>query len=185
LIANLLTFMQWESGEAGLRLEPVSLQVVLDAAVVVVGAAARAKGVKLTEEVPPDLPPILADAAALSDALGQLLENAVKFSPNGGQVTLTARRIEGQAAQVPDRLPTGGFVGISVRDMGAGISPEVIPRIFDRFYQADASATRRHGGTGLGLAIVKRVLDAHGARITVESRLGQGTTFSLQLPAAP
>jgi signal transduction histidine kinase len=159
--------------------------VVLDAAVVNIGAAAVAKEVKLTEEIPPDLPPILADAAALSDALGQLLENAVKFTPSGGHVTVTARRIEGQTSQPPDCGSTSGFVGVSVRDTGAGISPEVIPKIFDRFYQADASATRRHGGTGLGLAIVKRVLDAHKARITVESQPGRGTTFFVRLPAAP
>ena len=174
--------------------------MVLDAAVTDVGAAAKTNGVKLTEEVPPELSRIWADAAALSDALGQLLENAGKLTPRGGQVIVTAGRIEGQSdslvfgqpgigperhtTQLPDCRRTGGFVETTMRDAGAGIPAEAIPRIFDRFYQADSSATRRHGGTGQGLAIVKRVLDAHGASITVESHPGHGTTFCLRLPAA-
>ena len=201
LIDGLLTFMQWDSGEAILRLEPVSVQVVLDAAAADADAAAQRKGVTLTRELAPHLPRIRADAPALSNALGQLLDNAVKFTPRGGRVAVTARWVGGssgtQAAggsggdpvqpvgRVPDGQPHQDAVEIGVRDTGVGIAPEAIPRIFDRFYQADSSATRRHGGTGLGLAIVKRILDAHGATITVESLPGQGATFSLRLPPAP
>ncbi|HSB72544.1 MAG TPA: response regulator [Candidatus Methylomirabilis sp.] len=201
LIEDLLTFMQWESGEAILHLEPVSVQVVLDAASAKAGAAAEGKGVTLVRDVPPHLPRIRADASALSNALGHLLENAVKFTPQGGQVVLTARWVGGGSgnqapggsggepmppvAGVPDGHRHQAAVEIAVRDTGIGIKPEAIPRIFDRFYQADSSATRRHGGTGLGLAIVKRILDAHGATITVESLPGHGATFSLRLPEAP
>jgi signal transduction histidine kinase len=79
-------------------------------------------------------------------------------------------------------IDTKKWVELAVRDTGVGISPEAIPKIFDRFYQVDSSTTRQHGGTGLGLAIVKFILDAHGAHITVESLPGTGTTFSIRLP---
>jgi signal transduction histidine kinase len=141
------------------------------------------KGVEVTTEIAADLPQIRADAAALARALGHLVENAVKFTPQGGHVTVTARLVQ------PSPLPPGPpaprqFVELAVRDTGIGIPSEAIPRIFERFYQVDSSSTRQHGGTGLGLAIVKRILDAHAAPIAVESLPGRGTTFSIRLPIA-
>jgi signal transduction histidine kinase len=194
LIDDLLTFMQWESGDISLVLGGARVTKVVEAALARVAAGAEEKGVEVATEIGPDLPQIRADVVALARALGHLLENAVKFTPKGGHVTVTARLLEWSNSRMVDSSQpidqstprpvdkVGHCVELAVRDTGIGIPPEAIPRIFERFYQADSSATRQHGGTGLGLAIVKRILDAHEAPIAVESLAGQGSTFSIRLP---
>ncbi len=210
LIDDLLAFMHWESGETDLRLQQVAVAAVVEVAAAKLFTTAQDKGVQVIQKVPADLPQIQVDVTAIGRALGHLLDNAVKFTPKGGQVTITARVVRGQlgdqatgqsgksrdseSAQLPGRPAIDGvarlpeasreaeWVELAVQDTGVGIPPEVIPRIFDRFYQVDSSTTRQHGGTGLGLAIVKRILDAHGAPITVESLQGAGTTFYIRLP---
>jgi signal transduction histidine kinase len=157
------------------RVEPVVEQALMS-----VSPAAQEKGVDLTMEVGADLPQIRADAAVLAQAIGHLMENAVKFTPRGGHVRVTAQHIWGDSGEAGGR----SFVLLVIRDTGIGIPPGAIPKIFDRFYQVDSSSTRQYGGTGLGLAIVKRILDAHGAPIRVESLEGKGTTFSIRLPVA-
>jgi signal transduction histidine kinase len=193
LIEDLLAFMQWESGETCLRLGAEAVEKVVEEALDRVAAAAKAKGVEVTAEVGADLPHVRVDAAAVGRALGHLLENAVKFTPKGGRVTVTARLVEGSSGQTVDSSqpidestarPRGRarWVELAVRDTGIGIPAEAVSKIFERFYQVDSSSTRQHGGTGLGLAIVKRILDAHEVPIAVESLPGRGTTFSLLLP---
>jgi signal transduction histidine kinase len=187
LIENLLTFMQWESGDARLHLDSARVAEVVREALTRAASAAKVKGVEVATEIAPDLPQIRADAAALARVLGHLMDNAVKFTPKGGCVTVTARLLEdGRAASPtpPGFLASEQFVVLAIRDTGIGIPPEAVPKIFERFYQVDSSSTRQHGGTGLGLAIVKRILDAHEAPIAVESLPGQGTTFSIRLPVA-
>jgi signal transduction histidine kinase len=130
--------------------------------------------------VPERLPPILADKDKLRQVLLNLLNNAVKYSPEGGEVTLSAE----VAHRLPPEHPPGRFVLISVRDQGMGIAREDLPRIFDRFYRVDNSNTRRIGGTGLGLAITKALVELHGGRIWAESNVGQGSVFSFTLPIA-
>jgi signal transduction histidine kinase len=186
LIDNLLAFMQWESGQAGFRPEPLILEAAAQSVLDIVRGVAQEKGVALEAAIPPDLPLVLADRAGLTRALRHLLDNAVKFTPAGGHVTVTARSVQQGsrgAGEQANCLPPE-WVELTVQDTGVGISPEALPRIFDRFYQADASTTRQHGGTGLGLAIVKRILDVHGAAVAVDSTPGLGTTFRLRLPIA-
>ena len=193
LIDDLLTFMHWESGEAALRVQPVAVAAVVELAATKVSAMAQEKGVQVMRTIPAELPQVQVDVTAIGRAFGHLLDNAVKFTPKGGQVTITARLVEWSNSQTVDPsqpidqsttrpIDTKKWVELAVRDTGVGISPEAIPKIFDRFYQVDSSTTRQHGGTGLGLAIVKFILDAHGAHITVESLPGTGTTFSIRLP---
>lgn len=196
LIDDLLTVMEWEGGEISLALGGACVAKVVEEALAWAAAGAHGKGVEVATEIGPDLPQIRADAAALARALGHLVENAVKFTPQGGHVTVTARLVEWSNSRMVDSSQPvdqstsrpidklGQFVELAVRDTGVGIPPEVIPRIFERFYQADSSSTRQHGGTGLGLAIVKRILDAHEAPIAVESLPGQGTIFSIRIPIA-
>ena len=183
LIDDLLTFMQWESGEIDLALNGACVAKVVEEALARGAAGAEEKGVEVATEIGADLPQIRGDATALARALGHLVENAVKFTPKGGHVTVTARLVQ------PSPLPPGPpaprqFVELAVRDTGIGIPSEAIPKIFERFYQADSSSTRQHGGAGLGLAIVKRILDAHEAPVAVESLPGQGTTISIRIPIA-
>jgi two-component system sensor histidine kinase ResE len=119
-----------------------------------------------------DLPPLTGDGDRLAQVLSNLVDNALKHTPDGGSITL-------RAAQ------TDSGVLVDVADTGAGIPPEAIPCIFDRFYQADPSRQGgdRHGA-GLGLAIVKEIVTAHGGTISVRSTLGEGSTFTVALPLA-
>jgi signal transduction histidine kinase len=182
LLRNLLTMMQWESGQARLTLQPVPLEPLLRPCLDGLQAAQPDRGLTLSVDIPLDSPPVLADPEALTCVLRHLLENAVKFTPSGGQVAVAARVADHRDGAEGSAPPPA--VELTVRDTGVGIPPEAVSRIFDRFYQADGSATRRHGGTGLGLAIVKRILDAHGAAVTVESTPGTGTVFRIRLPIA-
>jgi CheY-like chemotaxis protein len=124
----------------------------------------------LTKVVPEDLPPIEGDPQRLHQVLGNVLSNAVKFTPEGG-------RIDVEAAVADDAIE------ITVRDSGIGIAPEFLPFVFDRFRQADSRSTRRHGGLGLGLAIARHLLEQHGGGIQAHSGgPGRGTTVRMRLP---
>jgi two-component system phosphate regulon sensor histidine kinase PhoR len=112
------------------------------------------------------------DAEGLLRMLSNLLDNAVKYNRPGGSVRLRLERHDGHAL-------------VAVEDTGIGIPAESLPRIFERFYRVDKGRSREEGGTGLGLAIVKHVAQAHGGRVEVESRLGEGTAFRVVLPASP
>jgi signal transduction histidine kinase len=126
---------------------------------------------RLESELPDDLPWVNADCALVERALDLLLENALKFSPDGGVITIRAR-------------PDGGMMHIEVEDQGIGIPQKAQPYIFDRFYQVDGSTTRRFSGAGLGLSIVKQVAEAHGGDVGVHSVEGQGSTIYFTIPLA-
>jgi two-component system phosphate regulon sensor histidine kinase PhoR len=123
----------------------------------------------LTIDLPPDLPPVLADPERARQVVTNLVHNAIKFTPPGGKVTTSA-------------AAGGDEVIISVRDTGIGIPADDLLRIFERFYKADQA--RSGGGTGLGLAIAKHIVQAHGGRIWAESVEGKGSTFYFTLPVA-
>jgi len=128
------------------------------------------------------LPDVQVDPKQISRAIMLLLDNALKFTPSGGRIALGAK-----AHVAPDDAPPGwphGYVEVSLSDTGIGIPADELPRIFEKFYQVDASATRSYGGTGLGLALVKQIMEAHGSRLAVESTPGVGSTFRLRLPIA-
>jgi two-component system sensor histidine kinase BaeS len=110
------------------------------------------------------------DSARIRQALGNLISNAIRYTPPGGQVVVGVRRV------------ADGY-NLTVADDGTGIAPDHLPHVFDRFYRAEASRSRTTGGSGLGLAITKHLVEAHGGRITVVSRLGSGSTFTIWIPA--
>ncbi len=127
--------------------------------------AAQARQIEVTRAVAGDLPPLDGDPRRLHQVLGNVLSNAVKFTPDGGRVDIEARL-------------AGDAVCIRVRDTGVGIQPEFLPFVFDRFRQADSGPARRHGGLGLGLAIARHLVELHGGRIRAESAgPAQGTTI--------
>ncbi len=154
-----------------LTLAPVPVYDVCQSAVETLMARAARRNVTLRTTVPFELPPVLADGAALTRVIRHLLDNAIKFSPLNSEVQLVAER-------------RGDRVRIAVSDHGPGIPDDERERIFAVFYQADGSATRRAGGMGLGLALVSKLLKAHHTRIELESELGRGSTFSFELPTA-
>jgi signal transduction histidine kinase len=135
---------------------------------------------RLVIDVPPQIPPAYVDRDKVKQVLFNLLTNAVKYSPRGGEIILSVQ----QAEALPDDHPPGDFLLIRVSDQGIGIPPEDLPRIWERFYRVDNSNTRRIGGTGLGLSIVKGLVELHGGRIWAESEHGKGSVFSLTLPIA-
>jgi signal transduction histidine kinase/CheY-like chemotaxis protein len=170
LVSDLLDVSRIISGKLRLTIQKVELSAVVQAATDVVRPAAEAKGVRMLVSLGPDLGNIAGDPDRLQQVVWNLLINAVKFTPNGGAVTVTARRER-------------STVLLQVLDTGAGIPVEHMPHIFERFHQADATITRAHGGLGLGLAIVRYLVEAHGGTVKAQSEgPGRGASFTVTLP---
>jgi two-component system phosphate regulon sensor histidine kinase PhoR len=169
IVQELLELSRIESGRSPLRLVPVAItDITLPAVQRLLPQAARS-GVEVTTDVPADLAPVLADVERIQQVVTNLLHNAIKFTPAGGRVVVSAHT-------------QGNETIMSVHDTGIGIAAEDLPRIFERFFKADRA--RSTGGTGLGLAIAKHIVQAHGGRIWAESVQGQGSTFYFTLPLA-
>ena len=167
LVEELLELSRIESGAAPLRFAQVDASALVTDSARRFSRQAERADLKLTAEVPVESLPIIADAERLERALGNLIANALKFTPAGGSVTI--------AAEARD-----GSVEISVTDTGIGIEPEQQERVFERFYKADRG--RGDSGTGLGLAIVKHIVRAHEGTVSLTSRPGRGSTFVMRLP---
>jgi two-component system phosphate regulon sensor histidine kinase PhoR len=139
-------------------------------------------------DVPPDAEFVYADPAALRQILSNLFSNSLRYVPDAGEIAVSARPAAGPAPGAKasaENVERKAWVVIEVRDNGAGIPSAHLPRIFERFYRADAARSREEGGTGLGLAIVKHMVEGHGGSIEAESQLGRGTTIRFTLPAPP
>lgn len=174
LVADVLDVSRIITGKLRLKVAPVSIQEILEAAVESVQAAAEAKALRLHVSGGERAGVIRGDADRLQQVFWNLLSNAVKFTPSGGTITVT----------IDDASPD--VVEVAVRDSGAGIAPDFLPHVFERFTQADSSTTRQHGGLGLGLAIVRHLVELHGGSVHAESEgIGRGATFRVRLPARP
>ncbi|MES1182954.1 MAG: ATP-binding protein [Myxococcales bacterium] len=170
LVSELLDTSRIISGKLALTRTRTSAWEITNAAADVIRPAAEAKGVRLIIDVDPDLPLLVGDVARLQQVLGNLLSNAVRYTPRGGRITVTADR-------------SASSVRIRVHDTGEGIDPDHLPRIFERFRQVDTSTTRGAGGLGLGLAIVRQLVEAHGGSTEAHSDgPGCGSTFTVTLP---
>ena len=169
LVEDLRLLAQVESGELQLQLTSARIQDLLQSSVEAMRPRAEAKGVVLSLEADPDLSPLQLDATRISQVVGNLLENAITHTPQGGTVAVSASG-------------SGESVSVSVSDTGPGIPPEDLPRLFDRFYRADPSRSRSTGGSGLGLTIARRLVEAHGGSIEAESTVGEGSRFTMRLP---
>jgi two-component system phosphate regulon sensor histidine kinase PhoR len=173
LTDDLLTLSDLELGRAALHRMAVALPAVVEAAIEVIREKAQQGQVVLRTEVDAAVPPLDADPDRLEQVLVNLLDNAVKYTPAGGTVTLAVRR-----GDTPDA------VEITVTDTGIGIPSEDLPRLTERFYRVDKARSRELGGTGLGLAIVKHIVQAHGGTLRFESEVGGGTTVRVTLSCA-
>jgi PAS domain S-box-containing protein len=170
IIEDLLDMSRIISGKVRLDVQRLDLPAVVAEAIDTVRASASAKGVRLQAIIDPLNTPVTGDPNRLQQVFWNLLSNAIKFTPKGGRVQVLLERVD-------------SHVEVSVIDTGEGISPEFLPYIFNRFQQADASTTRRHGGLGLGLAIVKQLVELHGGSVRVKSSgIGKGATFIVSLP---
>ena len=170
LIEDLLDMSRITSGKVRLDIQPVDPATVVEAAIETVAPSAEAKGISISRVLDPEAGTISGDPGRLQQMVWNLLSNAIKFTAKGGKVQVVLQRVN-------------SHIEISVADTGAGIDAEFLPRIFERFSQADGSSTRTYGGLGLGLAIVKHLVELHGGSIAARSAgLGRGSTFTLQLP---
>ena len=158
------------AGKIAIKRRPVELQAVIAAALDSIGEVAGKKQIRLRLEVDPSVGPVLGDDTRLGQIVGNLLGNAVKFTPQGGEITVT---LEGGKKHAR----------IRVIDSGQGIAGDLLPHVFDRFVQGDLSSTRPHGGLGLGLAIVRDLVRLHGGSVQADSEgPGRGATFIVELP---
>ncbi|MDD5004902.1 MAG: ATP-binding protein [Candidatus Omnitrophica bacterium] len=171
LINDLLDLSKIESGKMKMSLVSLDTVSVIKRAVTVIENQARAKSIALKINLAQGLPKIKADETRFSQVMINLLDNAIKYSSEGGSATISAK-VVGDALQ------------IDISDTGIGISEKDIPRIFERFYRVDKARSRELGGTGLGLSIVKHIVSAHGGQVWVKSELGLGSTFSFTIPLA-
>ena len=169
LVSELLDLARIEAGMVGRQLEDLLLSEMLEEQVSFHKAGAQQKNITITLQIEEELPAITADKQGIEEVLTNLITNAVKYSPPGGSILLQAG-------------VDGDFVSIRVCDTGYGIPEEDLAEIFTRFYRVKDKNTRTIHGTGLGLAIVKSIVDAHHGSIRVESKLEQGTTFTVLLP---
>jgi two-component system phosphate regulon sensor histidine kinase PhoR len=169
IIRELLELSMIESGKVPLSIQPVQPAALWSGVATRMQLQSERNGLRLENECPEDLPPVKADPVRIEQVMINLLHNAIKFTPPGGTITVSAK------AQ-------GGEVQFSIRDTGVGISGEDLSRIFERFYKADRS--RSGGGTGLGLAIARHIVESHGGRIWAESAEGKGSTFFFTLPVS-
>ncbi|HET7697048.1 MAG TPA: ATP-binding protein [Vicinamibacterales bacterium] len=170
LIEDILDVSRIITGKLQIERIPVAVPGLLDTVVAGASPDAEAKQIAFVQRVEPELPPIEGDPKRLHQILGNVLSNAIKFSARGGTIELTCGQRDGS-------------LEISIRDQGAGIAPEFLPYVFDRFRQADSRSTRRHGGLGLGLAIARHLVEEHGGDIRADSEgPGRGTTITIRLP---
>jgi signal transduction histidine kinase len=161
-----------EEGQGQLDLQAVAVEDLLRAAGAAAGERYRAKGVELVVRSAAGAGKALVDVDRMGQVLGNLLDNALRYTAPGGQVVLAS-------------APGESGVRITVTDDGEGIAAQHLPHLFERFYRADSSRDRAHGGSGIGLAIVKALVQAHGGRVRADSPgPGQGATFTVELPAA-
>jgi two-component system phosphate regulon sensor histidine kinase PhoR len=168
----MLELSKLESNEFKLKRERVELGSVVPIVLALFRERAEKKGVRLAAELPREVTAVVGDARALEHVLLNLVDNAVKYCPRGTRVIVRASS-------------QGDRVKLIVTDDGPGISAEHLPRVFERFYRVDAGRSRELGGTGLGLSIVKHMVEAMRGRVSVESEVGRGSTFTVSLPGAP
>jgi len=171
LVRDLLDLSRLHIGKLSLNYEVVSLTTLIDNAVETVSSEAAQKEIDIRIEGAEEVVFVNADSLRLEQVVWNLLNNAVKFTPVGGMVTI--------------RLGSeGGRARIIVEDTGPGVEPQFLPHVFEMFRQADASSSRPHGGMGIGLALVKQLIELHGGKVSAASTLGQGARFTIELPAA-
>jgi len=172
IITDLLLLAKIESGQAPIKQEPVSLAGLMDRTIGLLKRLIEQKQHRVVMKIPAALPPILGDEERLGQVFSNLLDNAIKYTPEQGTITISAELRDG---------PPPAMIEVTVEDTGIGIPPQDLPRIFERFYRVDKARSRELSGTGLGLSIVKHLVEGHGGTVWAESQ-GKGTRFVVRLP---
>jgi two-component system sensor histidine kinase BaeS len=171
MIDDLRTLSLADAGELPLTRRPIDVRALLERVMLAHLPEAQQQGVSIQVEAPPDLPPLEVDPGRMAQVLENLVSNALWYTPEGGQIVLSAEAKD-------------GAINLRVKDNGTGIAADDLPFVFDRFYRADKSRQRQGNRSGLGLAIAKSIVEAHRGSLSVESSLGKGSTFAVALPLA-
>jgi two-component system phosphate regulon sensor histidine kinase PhoR len=172
LITDLLNLSQIESGKIGMNLKSIYLGDVVSRVISNFKEIAEQKRQNIKINIPPDLPHVMADEGRIETVMENLLDNAVKYTPDHGEITISV-------------FDKDDDIQIEIADTGMGIPPKDLSRIFERFYRVDKARTRELGGTGMGLSIVKHIIEAHGGNVRAESEAGKGSRFIFNLPKSP
>jgi signal transduction histidine kinase len=172
LIEDLIQFSDTSRGGISLNLQSVSIRDCVQEALARLAAKAQQGSVRIEVRLPPELPPVRADSRKIAWVIAQLVDNGIKFTPSGGRVTI-------HAGTSSDR------VWLTVEDTGIGIPPSRMKELSEPFHQLDGSSTRRRGGTGMGLYLSRQIVDAHGSKLTMQSKEGGGTKLMFDLPVVP
>ena len=180
IIEDLLELSKIESGRDFPKEAPLDLRPIIDRTLSMIKPLADKNGHRLVSSVDDRLPPVAGDEGRLVQVLTNLLDNAVKYTPAGGTITVAAKPVP----EIGTTEPTGWMIELSVADTGIGIPEQDRPRVFERFYRVDKARSRELGGTGLGLAIVKHIVEGHGGQVWVEANQPQGSRFMVRLPVS-
>ena len=171
LIEDLIQFAAYSRGSLDVQMNPLNLLDILKDVLEKAQYRCDEKGLTFQSKIPPNIPPVIADAQKLPWVLLQMIDNAVKFTPKGGNVQFGV-------------IPTDRLVKLYIFDTGIGIAPEKVDEIFEPFHQLDSSSTRRYGGTGMGLAMARQIVTEHGSDISVRAKDGEGSYFEFALSIA-
>jgi two-component system phosphate regulon sensor histidine kinase PhoR len=180
IIEDLLELSKIESGGVFFKEEPLDLRPIIDRTLSMIKPIADKNGHRLVSSVDDALPPMAGDEGRLVQVLTNLLDNAVKYTPAGGTITVKAKLLP----EIETTGPAGRLIELSVADTGIGIPEQDRPRVFERFYRVDKARSRELGGTGLGLAIVKHIVEGHGGQVWVEANQPQGSRFVVRFPVS-
>jgi two-component system OmpR family sensor kinase/two-component system sensor histidine kinase BaeS len=190
LVEDLRDLASADAGQLRLNCQPVALPRLIEQVASLFSAPAQENEVTITHDCPDDLPPALADPERVGQVLRNLVANALRYTPAGGVITMTAHLLTGDQREARGDQTAQASSGkeswfiVTVEDTGSGIASEDLAHVFERFWRADRSRARGQGGSGLGLAIARQIVQAHGGQIGVTSHPGQGTRFWLTLPVA-
>ncbi len=180
LINDILDVAKIESGQIDLESKPTAIAPLCQSSLTFITLEAQKKGIKLQTRIPSKLPDLCLDERRIRQALINLLNNAVKFTPNNGNITLEVSPQQ----SVSDLSDVSPYLRICVRDTGIGIPPNQLNKLFQPFIQVDSALNRKYQGTGLGLALVKRIVELHGGQVSVTSQEGVGSCFTIDLPCS-
>jgi two-component sensor histidine kinase/GGDEF domain-containing protein len=179
ILNDLLNLSKIESGKIELKFENIEFKNIVELAASSLRPHADVKSIQIEVEIPESLPVIYGDQGKLEQILTNLIGNAIKFTPDGGKILISAKPISQD-----QKDSYGNMVAISVKDTGIGIPADQLEAVFEKFHQVEGSLHRSVSGTGLGLAITKGLVEAHQGKIVVESEVGKGSTFTFTLPVS-